>query len=403
MKQFLDLQKNMKSKHVYEVKAQDKVIAKAGMEKEAQDELRRNEYFERLQKFQDLNDQKTQSLIKYMQADPSSLAEERDRRMYLEGIKQEERKWQQRQNDESRRKKHDIEVLKAGLSNQIHERHNNKIVDQRMEQYYGQKLKEKDDEDFERMRREQEQYRNQQKEYLSSLNTQVKEVGHRKRFEDLMTDQERMLNQKDINAYESMEPVLYSNKIGFHSSPQKPKDISKLNNGTLSVQDKNMGINKKNTAHTGTSDIIAPQIGYDPTNQHRYINNAIKQSEKAERYGLRPAVSNRAYGSDVISRNKSFVQQNNTFEAPYSRNNMSRLEINKSNDSVKRTGEAIINMNANSLSPYSNSRNINYNPDMRKTANRSVNDRVYNLPQQNPQISFPDSRMQVANAYGVNY
>lgn len=359
MKQFLDLQKNMKSKQVYEVKAQDKVIAKVGLEKEAQNEIRRNEYFERLQKFQDLNDQKTLSLIKYMQADPSSLAEERDRKMYLDGLKQEERKWQQRQNEESRRKQYDIEVLKSGLSNQLNEKHNNKIVDQRMEQYYGQKLKDKDNEDFERIRREQEQYRNQQKEYLNSLNTQVKEVGHRKRFEDLMTDQERMLNQKDINAYESMEPVLYSNKIGFHSSPQKSKDINKLGNGAIIIQEKNLGLNKKNIAHTGTGDIIAPQIGYDPTNQNRYINNALKQSEKAEKYGLRPAVSNRAYGSDVLSRNKSFVQQNNTFDAPYSRNNMSALGVNKSNDSVKRTGEAIVNVSANNFSPYTKS--INYN------------------------------------------
>lgn len=60
MKEFLDLQKNMKSMHEHEIKSQDKVIAQAGLEKEAHDEVRRNEYFERLQKFQDLNDQKTQ-------------------------------------------------------------------------------------------------------------------------------------------------------------------------------------------------------------------------------------------------------------------------------------------------------------------------------------------------------
>ena len=71
---------------------------------------------------------------------------------------------------------------------------NNHITNQRMEQYYGQQLREKDDLDIEKERNEQERFKNQQKQYFNSLNSQAKGVQNRKRFEDMMTDQERQLN-----------------------------------------------------------------------------------------------------------------------------------------------------------------------------------------------------------------
>ena len=122
MKQYLDLQKNMKIKRESQLKEEDINISKIGYEKEEQDSLKRNDYFDKLQKFQDLNDKKTQSLIKYMKSDPKAAAEERDKKMYLDGIRQEEKKWQLRENEEKRRRDHDIDVLKIGLSNQLNEK-----------------------------------------------------------------------------------------------------------------------------------------------------------------------------------------------------------------------------------------------------------------------------------------
>lgn len=103
MKNYLDVQKNIKYQHQFALKQQDKQIAQLGIEQEEKDELRRNEYFEKLQKFQDMNDQKTQNFIKYMKSDPASMAEERDRKMYIDGIKQEEKKWKLRKNEEDRK------------------------------------------------------------------------------------------------------------------------------------------------------------------------------------------------------------------------------------------------------------------------------------------------------------
>jgi hypothetical protein len=145
--------------------------------------------------------------------------------MYLDGIKKEEQRWKKRESEEIMKKQHDIQVLKNSLSNQIQERENHKKVDRRMEEYYGKQLKERDENDFKRERKEQEMFRNQQKTYLSSLNNQVRLATNRRKFEDMMTDQERQLNKKDLSAYELMEPKLYSNKIGFHNSPVKSMGI----------------------------------------------------------------------------------------------------------------------------------------------------------------------------------
>lgn len=103
MKSYLDVQKNIKAQNQLALKQQDRQIAKLGIEQEEKVELRRNEYFDKLQKFQDINDQKTQNFIKYMKGDPASMAEERDRKMYIDGMKQEEKKWQLRKTEEDRK------------------------------------------------------------------------------------------------------------------------------------------------------------------------------------------------------------------------------------------------------------------------------------------------------------
>ena len=87
-----------------------------------EDEKRRKEYFEKLQKFQDMNDQKTQNFIKYMKVDPRLLAEERDKNIYIEGMKEEEAKWQRKRNQENQQKQFNINVLKTSLSNQVSEK-----------------------------------------------------------------------------------------------------------------------------------------------------------------------------------------------------------------------------------------------------------------------------------------
>ena len=45
------------------------------------------------------------------------------------------------------------------------------------------------------------------------------EQEHRRRCENMMTEEERTINHWDIEAYERMEPSLYSSKIGYQYQP----------------------------------------------------------------------------------------------------------------------------------------------------------------------------------------
>ena len=185
--------------------------------------------------------------------------------------------------------------------------------------------------------------------------------------------------------------VLHSNKIGFKNLPQKKNMIGQMSQSPY-VAGQNIGIQKKNIAHTDSGDIISSSTGYDKQVQRRYINQAIKQADAAEKYGLRPVISNRAYGGEVISRNQSLNQHINNS----SQSNNQNLKINKSYDSVKRTGATIIN--TNSLTPFQN-RNQSF---QQIPQTRSIIDRMQGISSQKnngvSNIAFPQIN-QRANQY----
>ena len=116
----------------------------------------------------------------------------------------------------------------------------------------------------------------------------------------------------------------------------------------------------------------------------RYINQAIKQADTAEKFGLRPVISNRAYGGEMVSRNKSRLQ-NNSVQPQYG-----NINVNNSFDSVKRTGSSIIDMKNQYPTPYGNRNmsvqnippNSNFTPRINVPTQNRNNGREAN-------ISFP--------------
>lgn len=187
---------------------------------------------------------------------------------------QEEKKWKKREMEEQRQRQHDISVLKTSLSNQINERNNNVIVERKKDEYFGEELKKQADKDYERDQKEIQIYRDQQKEYFESLGKQVKIQNKKKRVEDMMTEQERQLNNKDIEAYQNLEPKLHSNKIGYKISPPKEMDMAKIQMSSQFHTDRGFSIKKQNLAHKETQGVVAPHIGLDYKNQDRYIGYA---------------------------------------------------------------------------------------------------------------------------------
>jgi len=147
-----------------------------------------------------------------------------------------------------------------------------------------------------------------------------------------------------------MEPKLYSNKIGYHI-PQQNKLKMKVGQSAQLPNDSSFGQNNS-------------------TNMNRYINNAIKQSVKADKYGLRPNVSNHAYGEDFNA------QRNNSYQNLSSRNNYPQNNPN--------------------------------NPTSRTHSSRNSNLHMANGVQHGHSVGFvtsgiPDTNMQIKNSYGANY
>ena len=70
-------------------------------------------------------------------------------------------------------------------------------------------------------------------EYLNSLNKQLEEHKYKRKYDTLMSEHERRVNDKDIKAYEVMDTqVSYAKIPGMRSNEQNLQDkyINKLFN-----------------------------------------------------------------------------------------------------------------------------------------------------------------------------
>lgn len=145
------------------------------------------------------------------------------------------------------------------------------MVNKRMDQYFGQQLKLQADKDMERDINEQRRYRDQQKNYFDSLNQQVRVTTKRKRVDDMMTEQERQLNNRNIQAYENMDSKRFSLNYGYNYTPKNQPDFGKITFNSKVKTDRNFGTNKTSNSQAGMVDLIAPRGQIDYKNQDRYV------------------------------------------------------------------------------------------------------------------------------------
>jgi hypothetical protein len=68
---------------------------------------------------------------------------------------------------------------------------------------------------------QKEAAKERQKSYMNSLNKQMEEQSLKKKYDTLMTEHERRVNDKDIKAYEVMDTVNLHGKLpGFKGAEQ---------------------------------------------------------------------------------------------------------------------------------------------------------------------------------------
>lgn len=83
----------------------------------------------------------------------------------------------------------------------------------RMDRYYGDLLKEKDQKDIEFEQDQKLKQRHKQRQLCQQLDQQTKHNINKNRFSDMMSDQERMMNDKGIQAYQFNQPKSIRNKL----------------------------------------------------------------------------------------------------------------------------------------------------------------------------------------------
>jgi hypothetical protein len=97
--------------------------------------------------------------------------------------------------------------IQNGLNKQLQEKNNSRLNTKRTDAFYGRMLKERDQLDIMREQDEINRKKMQQKQLYKNLNTQAQQNNSRHRYEDMMSEQERMMNSKDLEAYQSSPPV----------------------------------------------------------------------------------------------------------------------------------------------------------------------------------------------------
>jgi len=111
-----------------------------------------------------------------------------------------------------------------------------KRMKQLEEHTYAQEVQGKARQEQEREEAERQRAKERQREYLNSLNDQLIQRGIKKRYDSLMTEHERRVNDKDIQAFEVADTKnLYGKLPGFRSHEQdlQNKYLEKMfqNNG----------------------------------------------------------------------------------------------------------------------------------------------------------------------------
>jgi len=113
----------------------------------------------------------------------------------------------------TKRKPDPQEFTGPGTHIQLQEKQETNLKTRRMDRYYGDLLKEKDQKDIEFEQDQKLKQRHKQRQLCQQLDQQTKHNINKNRFSDMMSDQERMMNDKDIQAYQFNQPKSIRNKL----------------------------------------------------------------------------------------------------------------------------------------------------------------------------------------------
>ena len=121
--------------------------------------------------------------------------------------------WAEKQRENRIHRNSQAQELTQKLNIQLQEKQETNLKTRRMDRYYGDLLKEKDQKDIEFEQDQKLKQRHKQRQLCQQLDQQTKHNINKNRFSDMMSDQERMMNDKDIQAYQFNQPKSIRNKL----------------------------------------------------------------------------------------------------------------------------------------------------------------------------------------------
>ncbi len=158
---------------------------------------------------------------------------------------------------------------------------------------FAAQLKERVSHEEEAEQRRVQELRAKQQEYVRQLRNQMDEQTKTRRLQGLMSDFEKKVNMRDIEAYENQEPQLHSKIVGV-ASPEKSVPAETLVPGPRPAVTEVMPITGQRVEFS-ISPIICIAVEETPMDR-RVIEMALENMRQPEVAYVRHSTQNTAYG-----------------------------------------------------------------------------------------------------------
>ena len=217
-----------KQNKILQDKEADKQFIKAETDKLDVDEANRNKFFEKLKNIQVKNDQKQNSLMKYMKQDPKAISAKRDEQAYIRNIELGEKKAVKKEFSEKQNRNKNVVQNSQALSMQLQEKQFIKQAEKEQQKLLHKQFEDEVNKVRQEEIDERDKMKQRQIQYQKDLDNQLKEKAKKNQFSVLMSEHERCVNDGDLKAYQNMDTKTLCAKLpGFNSDNAQDKYIDK--------------------------------------------------------------------------------------------------------------------------------------------------------------------------------
>ena len=310
---FLNQQQQEKNKRIQDEKIADVKFSQKEKEKLDNEEIERKKFFTKLQDIQNANDAKNKMLTKFMNQDDVFIKNQKEEQAFIRHIELENQKAIQKEENarknlyEQNMRNHKI------LNDQLREKENKKIAQKRQEVLIAKKLTE--DIHKEEVLKNQRELQNKQlkRSYYNELQKQIKLNNKKKAFSGLMTEHEKKVNERDIQAYQNVDTMNLYALIPGYDSYNKQEDYIDKSMKLSSTGSVNIGAgNSKTNFQQNSSSKTVPSFnsGYNVNRKIATLENTNMNLGELDPDGKMPQIDEKKFIPRVLE-NMAIAERDN--------------------------------------------------------------------------------------------